>query len=152
MVKQISSGIKDIRFKGINVGVVDERGEIAALYKGISQNDIGIKTDVMDNTSKASGIKMLVRSMAPQVVVADEIGKKEDIEAINYAISSGVKGIFTAHGNTFEDLNLNYIVKDLINNYIFEIIIFLDSKEKGKLKNIYLLDKKERQYKNKEVI
>lgn len=152
MVKQISSGIKDIRFKGINVGVVDERGEIAALYKGISQNDIGIKTDVMDNTSKASGIKMLVRSMAPQVVVADEIGKKEDIEAINYAISSGVKGIFTAHGNSFEDLNLNYIVKDLINNYIFEIIIFLDSKEKGKLKNIYLLDKKERQYKNKEVI
>jgi len=26
--------------------VVDERGEIAAMYKGIPQNEIGIRTDI----------------------------------------------------------------------------------------------------------
>ena len=151
IVKQISNGIKEIEFNGINVGVVDERGEIAALYKGIAQNDIGIKTDVIDNVSKAIGIKMLVRSMAPKVIVADEIGKKEDVEAINYAISSGVKGIFSAHGNCFEDLKINNILKNLIDNYIFETIIFLDTKEKGKIKQVFFLDKYEMKYKNKEI-
>ena len=151
IVKQISNGIKEIEFNGINVGVVDERGEIAALYKGMPQNDIGIKTDVIDNVSKANGIKMLVRSMAPKVVVADEIGKKEDVDAINYAISSGVKGIFSAHGNCLEDLKINNILKSLIENYIFEIIIFLDIKEKGKIKQVFFLDKYEMKYKNKEI-
>ena len=150
IVKQISSGIKDIKFRGINVGVVDERGEIAALYKGIPQNDIGVKTDVMDNLSKAVGMKMLIRSMSPQVIVADEIGSIDDVDAINYALSSGAKGIFTAHGKDFEDLNLNHILKDLIKSYIFGVIIFLDSKEKGKIKEIYLLNKKEFKYEKQE--
>lgn len=151
IVKQISNGIEEINFKGITVGIVDERSEIAALYKGISQNDIGIKTDVIDNTSKDIGIKMLIRSMAPQVVVADEIGKETDIEAINYAISSGVKGIFSAHGNDFEDLKNNNILKYLIDNFIFETILILDLKEKGKLKNVYLLNKNEMKYEKQRI-
>ena len=81
------------------VGVVDERGEIAAMYKNEPQNDLGIKVDILSNISKSFGIKMLVRSMSPDVIVADEIGTKEDIEAIKYAVTSGVKGIFTAHAN-----------------------------------------------------
>ena len=97
LVRQISSGIKDIKFKALNIGVVDERGEIAALYKGVPQNDVGIKTDIIENVHKSIGLKMLIRSMAPKVVVADEIGNKDDIEAINYAICSGCKGIFSAH-------------------------------------------------------
>ena len=79
IIRQLSTGIKEIKFLAINVGVVDERGEIAAMYKGIPQNDIGIKTDIIENVSKSIGIKMLIRSMAPKVIVADEIGKREDI-------------------------------------------------------------------------
>ena len=63
-------------------GVVDERGEIAAMYKGVPQNYIGIRTDVIENIPKAKGIKMLIRSMAPEVIACDEIGSKEDILAI----------------------------------------------------------------------
>ena len=77
IVRSISTGIKEINFTGINVGLVDERGEIAALYKGIPQKDIGIRTDILENIPKSIGIKMLIRSMSPQIVVADEIGKKE---------------------------------------------------------------------------
>lgn len=152
LVKQISSGVRNLKFKGINVGVIDERGEIAALYKGVPQNEVGIKTDVIDNVPKSLGMKMLIRSMAPQVIVADEIGTLEDVQIINYAICSGCKGIFTAHGENFDDLYLNPMIKELINNHIFEAIFFLDSKIKGTIKDFYLLEKKQMQYKKQEKI
>ncbi len=71
--------------------MVDERGEIAAMYKGVPQNDIGIRTDVIENISKSKGIKMLIRSMAPEVIACDEIGSKEDIEAIRRSCDSRSK-------------------------------------------------------------
>ena len=108
------------------VGVVDERGEIAAMYKNEPQNDLGIKVDILSNISKSLGIKMLVRSMAPDVIVADEIGTKEDIEAIKYAVTSGVKGIFTAHANNIEDIKKSPILKELLNLNLIEKIIILD--------------------------
>lgn len=97
LIRQISTGIKELKFKAINVGVVDERGEITALYKGLPQNDIGVKVDIIENAPKDVAMNMLVRTMTPKVIVADEIGSREDIKAINYAVCSGVKGIFTAH-------------------------------------------------------
>ena len=139
-------GIEELNFKAINVGIVDERGEIAALYKGVPQNDIGIKTDVIENVSKSIGMKMLIRSMAPKVIVADEIGSLEDIEAINYAVCSGCKGIFTAHGSSFEDIILNPVLKELIAMNIFERIFFLDEKNKGYMKNIYAINKRKEEY------
>ena len=105
--------------------MVDERGEIAAIYKGIPQNDIGIRTDVIENIPKSIGMKMLIRSMAPEVIACDEIGSKEDIKAINEAILSGVKGIFTMHGKDMEDIKLNTNIKELIDNRKIEKIIFL---------------------------
>lgn len=145
-IRQISSGIKEIKFKAINVGVVDERGEIAALYKGIPQNDIGIKTDVIENVHKSIGMRMLIRSMAPKVIVADEIGNERDMEAINYAMCSGCKGIFTAHGSSMEDVMLNPVLKALSNNHIFDKLIFLSDTIKGNIKEVYELNKKNTTY------
>lgn len=138
IVNKISNGIPEINFKGINVCVIDERGEIAAMHKGVPQNDIGIRTDVLDNVPKTIGIKMAVRSLAPKVIVADEIGNKEDAEIINYAICSGVKGIFTAHGNNIQDLRYNPEISKLINLGVFEKIVFLDSEKRGYIKNVVL--------------
>ena len=115
IVRSISTGIKEINFTGINVGLVDERGEIAALYKGIPQKDIGIRTDILENIPKSIGIKMLIRSMSPQIVVADEIGKKEDVEAI----------IFTAHGDSKKELMKNPVLKELLNEQLIEKVIFI---------------------------
>lgn len=120
-------------FKGLNVGVVDERGEIAAMYKGIPQNDLGERTDILDNVSKDLGMKMIIRSMSPNVIVADEIGTYEDIEAINYAVTSGVKGIFTAHGNDLKDIVLNPILNKLYELHIIEKIILIEPNRKIKL-------------------
>lgn len=128
----MSNGIEEINFDGMNVGLVDERGELAALYKGIPQNDIGIRTDILENIPKPIGIKMLVRSMGPQVVAADEIGTKQDVEAIKEAVCSGVKGIFTAHGETKEELLKNPTLKELIDEKMIEKIIFLKANENGR--------------------
>ena len=146
IVRQVSSGIRSLKFKGIDVGIVDEKSEIASLYKGVPQNDIGIKSDVIENVSKSIGIRMLVRSMAPKVIVADEIGGFEDIDVINYAMCSGCKGIFSAHGSNFDDIYLNPVLKKLINSHLFETIIFLNPYEKGIPKEVFLLNKKKSEY------
>ena len=131
----------------MNIGLVDERGEVAAIYKGIAQNDVGIKTDVLDNIPKAIGMKMLIRSMSPEVICADEIGSTDDVDAINYAICSGIKGIFTAHGSNLEDISLNPCLNNLLNAHIFEKIIFLSNKgTKGEIDKIYSLNKKVSEY------
>ena len=148
IVRQISNGIPKLGFKGINVGVVDERDEISAMYKGIPQNEIGIRTDVLSNIPKAIGMKMLIRSMNPKVIVADEIGTEDDAKAINYAVCSGVKGIFTAHGESIEDILVNPILSKLYNLNVFELLLFIDEnrnikkhickrKEKGESSNTY---------------
>ena len=136
LVRNISNGIPEIGFRGVNVGLADERSEIAAMYKGIPQNDVGLRTDVLDNIPKSIGMKMLIRSMSPKVIVADEIGREEDIEAINYAVCSGIKGIFTAHGDSIEDVIKNPILGKLYNTNTFERFLFLDENRKIICKNI----------------
>jgi len=123
LVRKLSNGVEEYKFKGTDIGVVDERGEIAAMYKGIPQNDIGQRTDILDNVKKSVGMKMLVRSMSPKIVVADEIGTKDDVEAIKYAVCSGVKGIFTAHGEGVKDIILNPILSSLYELKLIERIV-----------------------------
>lgn len=138
IVRNISNGIKVIGFAGKTVGVVDERGEIASMYRGVPQNDVGIRTDVIDNMPKPEAMRILVRSMAPDVIACDEIGSIEDIKAIDYAMCSGVKGIFTAHGKNLDEINKNPELSKLLNKKIFERIILLNSKKKGETECIYL--------------
>ena len=125
LIRNISNGVEELGFIGKNCCVVDERGEIAAMYQGVPQNDIGLRTDVIENISKAKGMKMLIRSMAPEVIACDEIGSKEDVEAIKEALISGVKGIFTMHGKTLEDIKKNKGINELIENKQIEKIIFI---------------------------
>lgn len=125
LIRNLSNGIPEYHFHGMNIGVVDERGEIAAMYRGIPQNDIGQRTDVLDNISKDLGMKMLVRSMSPKVIVADEIGTVQDIEAIEYAICSGVKGIFTAHSSGIEDVIQNPILGKLYEQNMIDRILVI---------------------------
>ncbi len=131
--------VRNISNKGFTVSLIDERGEIASMYKGIPQNDIGLRTDVMDNVTKSLGMKIAVRTMAPQVIVADEIGTEGDFEAINYGICSGVKGIFTAHGSDISELRQNETLNKLYEEKLFKRIIFLENR--GKMGKVYYLDR-----------
>lgn len=123
---------------GYNVSLIDERSEIAAMYNGVPQNDVGLRCDVLDNITKSLGMKIAVRTMSPDVIISDEIGTKEDVEAINYGVLSGVYGIFTAHGNTIMDIKSNENLKELYEQKLFNKIVFLE--KMGKIRNIYSLE------------
>lgn len=75
MIRQLSNGNEICN--AYQIGLVDERSEIAAMYRGIPQNDIGRRTDVMNQCPKDVGMKMLIRSMGPQIIATDEIRRKE---------------------------------------------------------------------------
>ena len=125
IVRNISNGIQELSFTGKNCGLIDERGEIAACYRGIPQKDVGIRTDIIENVSKEKGIMMLIRSMAPEVIACDEIGSSQDVQAIEKAVISGVKGIFTMHGKSIDDVKNNKDINKLLEKNILEKIIFI---------------------------
>lgn len=127
VVRQISNGIKKTGFYGKNVGLVDERGEIASVCNGIPNLDVGMRTDIISNCPKYIGMEMLVRSMGISVIATDEIGSKNDIEAIKYASLSGVSLIFTMHGKSIDDIVRKDGVKNLIKEGLFEVVILLSN-------------------------
>lgn len=134
LVRKISNGNEN--FVGKNVGLVDERGEIASVVNGVCMLDVGKRTDVMSNCSKDYGIRVLVRSMGIDVVATDEIGSKEDIDAIYYASTCGVSLLFTMHGNSIEDLINNKKINEMIKNKMFENIVFLNKDKSYRINKV----------------
>ena len=116
IVRQVSNGCALVC--GKNVGVVDERSEIAACYHGIPQNDVGIRTDVIDGCPKAEGMMMLVRSMSPDVIAVDEIGTAQDMEAVSYAMTCGCSVIATLHGNEIKNIRNNKNIISVFGRYV----------------------------------
>ena len=102
MIAELSNGAEGRA--ALRVGVVDERGEIAGMYRGIPQLDIGCHTDVLDGCPKALGIPMLLRSANPQIIAVDEITEEEDIRAMTAAANCGVKLLATIHAEGLDEL------------------------------------------------
>lgn len=145
LIRNISDGViekngdslKNITV-GQSVGIVDERSEIAGSYLGIPQNDIGIRTDVLDGVPKSIGIMMLVRTMSPRVIAIDEIGSLEDIEAVAYGINCGCCFLGTVHGASIEEISRKPLFNKMLEWGVFERYIVLDSKIKvGTIKGVY---------------
>ena len=107
-IRLLSNGEGETRQKklGRKVAVVDERSEIAACYQGIPQNDLGPRTDVLDNCPKAIGMQMVLRSMSPDIIAVDELGGKEDFAAVAQAMKSGVTVLGTMHAGSVEEIFL----------------------------------------------
>lgn len=138
IAKNISNGMYKINLSGKKVTIVDERSEIAACYNGVPQMNVGIRTDILDNCLKKSGMTMAIRSLSPEVLICDEIGTKGDLEALNMAFNSGVNVIVTVHGYDIADVYGRAVFKDLIDNCILERIILLsNSKGAGTIEKVY---------------
>ncbi|MFF2482044.1 stage III sporulation protein AA [Paenibacillus sp. NPDC058071] len=118
-------------WQGRKVGIVDERSEIAACVRGIPTFDIGPRTDVMDACPKAEGMMMLLRSMSPEVIVVDEIGRAEDGEAIREAGHAGAAVIATAHAYDLTDALGRPLLRSLLEEGTFELIVELRRSEGG---------------------
>lgn len=90
--------------RGQKVGVVDERSEIAGCLRGIPQNDVGCRTDVLDGCPKEEGMMLLIRSMAPEILAVDEIGGERDMAALQYAMRCGCRIVATIHSRDLKEL------------------------------------------------
>ena len=134
IARYLSDGIPGRDFKGIKVGIVDERSEIAACFRGLPQNNVGIRTDVLDGCLKSIGMTMMIRSMSPDVLITDEIGCEGDRDAILGALNAGVKIITSAHGYNISELKSRREVLKLLEDKVFDRYIVLgNSKGPGTL-------------------
>lgn len=123
IVRIISSGWKD-KFAR-KVAVIDERSEIGASILGVPQHDLGFRTDLMDGCPKAEGMMMMIRSMSPEVLVADEIGGEKDIHALWEAIHSGVTIICSIHGQALDDIKRRPLLENMVKAGVFKRFIVL---------------------------
>ena len=122
----------------LTVGVVDERSEIGGSYKGVAQNDVGLRTDLLDGCPKAEGMILLLRAMAPDVIAVDELGGEEDATAVEHVSNAGVRLLCTVHGYKLEELRQKPSLQALLNKGIFKRFVVL--KAPGKEAEIYDCD------------
>ena len=136
LIRLFSNG--DEAHPGKRIGLVDERSEIAGCLHGIPQNDLGIRTDVLDGCPKAEGMIMLIRSMRPEVIAVDEIGGSEDVHAIEYAMHCGCRMLATAHADSMEELQKKPVFDRLIREKRFERYVLLGNEPQiGTIQDIY---------------
>ena len=119
--------IRQMSDAGQRVSVADERGELAAVYRGIPQFDLGKSSDVMSDVPKAQAVMMLLRAMNPQVIAMDEISPPEDIGAAETASGCGVRIIATAHAAGRSELQVRPIYKKLLEHGMFGSLIVIKS-------------------------
>lgn len=135
IVRQTANGGR--MFTAKNVSVIDERSEIAGCYMGIPQRNVGLHCDVLDACDKREGIYMMLRSMAPEVIAVDEIGAMRDHEALGAALTSGCALLATVHGNSFQHIREKPQLKRILEERMFERILFLQGGTPGRIAAIY---------------
>lgn len=121
---------------GIHMCVVDERSEIAAMCNGVAQLDVGPNTDVLDGCSKEAGMRWMLRAMAPEVLVTDELGGALDVQAVQEAARSGVSVLATLHGRDLETALSRGMMYQLARERIFERYVLLDPHEVGCISHV----------------
>jgi len=125
LIRLASDGFAQAGIPPSTVGVVDERSELAACLNGAPQLDVGRQTDVLDSCPKALGIMMLLRSMGPQIVATDELGRPEDAAAVREALNAGVRVFTTSHASCYRELKARLHLRGLLADRLFGRVVVL---------------------------
>ena len=128
------SGKQRARF--LRTVIADERGEIAAVYDSVPQKDVGF-SDVINAMKKEKAVLMALRSMSPQVIICDEIGTLEEVNAIREGLNSGVNFVLSAHMQSKEDLFLRPALRELVKSGAFSHLVMLSGTQPSKIEQIY---------------
>lgn len=110
----------------VKLSIIDERGEIAAVYRGNAQNDIGIMTDVFDGYKKGDGMECAIRSMSPKAIILDEISGLDDVKKIKQSLNAGVAIIATAHAQSLDELYRKKYICELLSEGNFKHVVLLN--------------------------
>lgn len=111
--------------KPCRVGLVDERYEFAGSPDETAMLDVGERTDVLFGAPRAQGVRLMVRTLSPDVIVTDEIGSLADAEAVQDAVRCGVKVLASAHAASRKSAEARRSLHTLIAQRAFEIIVLL---------------------------
>lgn len=127
MIRALSNGsdLHAVR----RVAVVDERGEIAGMHRGVPQLAVGCHTDVLDGCPKAAAIPMLLRAMNPQVIAVDEITARADLRAVVMAAGCGVGLLATIHAADTAELLQRPLYRDLLAEGVFQQAVCIATSE-----------------------
>lgn len=134
IIRLLSDGTEKI--EGKNISVVDERSEIGNRTREGSGFYLGNRTDLMDHCPKAEGMLMMLRTMTPEILAADEIGGEKDIRAMSYIRNCGCRLLMTVHGNSMSDILSRPILGEYLKKYPFERYVFLKKDKNGERKII----------------
>lgn len=136
----LSNGEPKLGLAGQSVAVIDERGELAGMWRGIPTYDLGCRTDVLDGCPKAVGVSMVLRSMAPMVIAMDELGHQDDVAAVLDAQRTGVSILSTAHAADYLDANRRPVLRTLFEQQVFERVVVLSREQgPGTVQGVYAL-------------
>lgn len=109
----------------LRVALVDERWELAAMYRGEPALDVGRQTDVLSGLPKSRAVPLLLRAMNPQVIALDEIALDEDVSAVRAAAGCGVALLATVHAPSLEALARRPLGRQLLNCGVFQRAVVL---------------------------
>ena len=129
LVRQLSVG------EGVppqRIALVDERGEVAVMYRGQPQMDVGPRTDVLDGCPKALAIPMALRAMNPQIIAVDEITVREDLQAMAQAAGCGVALLATIHAASVAELEQKPLYRELLANRVFRQAVLIRVTPEGR--------------------
>lgn len=106
----------------VRVAAADEREE---LFNGLGCRETE-NLDVLSGTDKSRAFSMLIRTMAPQVIVCDELGRDEDVYAVLDAARCGVGMLASAHADGLDDLLMRPVLRKAFEAGVFERYIHLE--------------------------
>lgn len=132
ITRQLASGSE-----ARQVAVIDERGELAACVRGVPQLDIGESADVLDGCPKGQAVSWLIRSMAPQVIVTDELAGDDDVAAILEATACGAQVMASAHGAGLNELAARPAMAALMARRVFRHYAVLSPEGGGRIAALY---------------
>lgn len=114
------------------VSLLDERGEVAGVWNGVPEFDVGAHTDVLTGADKRSGAAMLLRSMNPEILAMDEITARSDLEAVRSGAACGVRILATAHAYTLADMPRRELYREILAMGVFERVVEISADSAGR--------------------
>lgn len=98
----------------LKTAIVDCRGELSGDWYGA-----GACVDLLTGCGKAEGIALATRTLSPDVILIDEIGGAEEVDAIRGVESGGVPIVATVHGSSLDRLFADSPISPLLRRGIF---------------------------------